>query len=227
MLAGNLTLSYLTLDNSAGNYVGGAHNTDAFDVGTSDGIHIDHANITNQDDCLAINSGYVCFLKAPSVIYLANPQQNIAFTNGVCDGGHGLSIGSVGGRTLNDVINVTISDSIIRNSDNGVRIKTVYNATGTVRNITYANIFLENIDTYGIDVQQDYLNGSPNKMPTNGISVSGLTLRNITGSVTSNALREYVLCGTGSCYDWNWSGVNVTGGKAATTCSNVPATAFC
>lgn len=59
VLAGNLTLSNLTLDNSAGNYVGGAHNTDAFDIGTSDGIYITGANITNQDDCMAINSGYV------------------------------------------------------------------------------------------------------------------------------------------------------------------------
>jgi polygalacturonase len=54
-----LTLSGITIDNSAGDTAGG-HNTDAFDVGSSDGITISGANVKNQDDCLAINSGTVC-----------------------------------------------------------------------------------------------------------------------------------------------------------------------
>lgn len=226
--AGNLTISHITHDNSAGNYVGGAHNTDTFDIGTSDGIYIDHANVTNQDDCMAINSGYVCLIIFKRTMEkTANDYQNIVFSNGICDGGHGLSIGSVGGRALNDVVNVTVRDSIIRNSENGVRIKTVYGATGSVRNVTYANIALSNITIYGIDIQQDYENGSPTGTPTNGVPVSGLTLSNITGSVAAGALEEYILCGNGSCYNWNWTGINVTGGKRATTCSNIPATAFC
>lgn len=53
---------------------------DAFDVGESTGIRIQGANIKNQDDCLAINSG-----------------TDIEFTGATCSGGHGISIGSVGG----------------------------------------------------------------------------------------------------------------------------------
>ena len=71
----NLTLTDITVDDSAGDALGG-HNTDAFDVGDSTGITITGANIMNQDDCLAINSG-----------------TDITFTGGTCSGGHGLSIG--------------------------------------------------------------------------------------------------------------------------------------
>jgi polygalacturonase len=53
-----LTLSGITIDNSAGDSEGAA-NTDGFDVGDSSNITISGANVYNQDDCLAINSGTV------------------------------------------------------------------------------------------------------------------------------------------------------------------------
>jgi len=55
----SLTLSGITVDNSDGDSEGAA-NTDAFDVGDSTGITISGANVYNQDDCLAVNSGTVC-----------------------------------------------------------------------------------------------------------------------------------------------------------------------
>jgi polygalacturonase len=52
-----LTMSGITIDDSAGDSLG--HNTDAFDVGSSSNVYITGANVKNQDDCLAINSGTV------------------------------------------------------------------------------------------------------------------------------------------------------------------------
>lgn len=125
--ASGLTISDMTIDNSAGDANKLGHNTDAFDVGSSTGITITGAKVKNQDDCLAINSGSISpaiFLSQTplSNSFLTNPQ-NIKFTGGTCSGGHGLSIGSVGGRTDNDVSDITISSSTISNSQNGVRIK--------------------------------------------------------------------------------------------------------
>ncbi|KAI1095494.1 endopolygalacturonase [Rostrohypoxylon terebratum] len=207
--ATDLTLDTITIDNSAGDSAGG-HNTDAFDVGSSNGVKIINANIKNQDDCLAINSG-----------------SNIEFTGGTCSGGHGLSIGSVGGRSDNDVSNVVISNSKISNSQNGVRIKTVYDATGSVKNVTYSDITLSNITSYGIVIEQDYENGSPTGTPTTGVPITDLTLDNVSGSVASSATNVYILCGSGSCSDWTWTKVEVTGGKTSTKCSNIPSGASC
>ncbi len=58
-VSGSLTMSNLNIDDSAGDAGGLGHNTDAFDVGSSTGVTISGANVKNQDDCLAINSGTV------------------------------------------------------------------------------------------------------------------------------------------------------------------------
>jgi polygalacturonase len=205
----DLVLDKITIDNSAGDTQGG-HNTDAFDVGTSTGITISNAHVQNQDDCLAINSG-----------------NNIVFSGGYCSGGHGLSIGSVGGRANNDVSNVLITGSQIVNSDNGVRIKTVYDATGSVNNVTYSDITLSGIHKYGIVIEQDYQNGSPTGTPTGGVPITDVTIRGITGSVDSSATTVYILCAKGACSDWAWSGVSIAGGKKSSKCLNVPSPATC
>ncbi|KAG8625366.1 hypothetical protein KVT40_007117 [Elsinoe batatas] len=207
--AQNLNVKNVVMDNSAGD-TGGGHNTDAFDVGSSTGVHISGANVKNQDDCLAINSG-----------------TDISFTDGTCSGGHGLSIGSVGGRDDNTVKNIVISNSKISNSQNGVRIKTVYDATGSVSNVTYSGITLSNITKYGIVLEQDYENGSPTGTPTTGVPITDLTLNGVTGSVSSSATPIYILCGKGSCSGWTWKGVAVTGGKKSTKCLNIPSGASC
>ena len=209
--ANGLFMSNLVIDDSAGDVGSLGHNTDAFDIGDSSDVYITGANVKNQDDCLAINSG-----------------TNITFTNGTCSGGHGLSIGSVGGRSNNAVQDITISNSIIMNSQNGIRIKTVYGATGSVSGVTYAGITLSNITKYGIVIEQDYENGSPTGTPTTGVPITDLTLSSITGSIASSATGVYVLCGSsGSCSNWNWSGISMTGGKSSAGCENVPSGASC
>lgn len=201
--ATDLDVIDVTMDNSAGSSLG--HNTDAFDVGSSQNIYISGAVVKNQDDCLAINSG-----------------TNITFTGGTCSGGHGLSIGSVGGRTNNVVKTVSITNSKISDSDNGVRIKTVSGATGSVSGVTYSGITLSNIAKYGIVIEQDYENGSPTGTATTGVPITDLTISKVSGTVASTGTNVYILCGKGSCSDWTWSSNSVKGGKTSSKCTNIP-----
>ncbi|KAK2057402.1 family 28 glycosyl hydrolase [Colletotrichum caudatum] len=202
--AANLGVYDVSIDNSLGDSAGG-HNTDAFDVGSSAGVYISGAVVRNQDDCLAVNSG-----------------TNITFTGGDCSGGHGLSIGSVGGRSDNVVRDVVVSDSRVSDSDNGVRVKTVYGATGSVSNVRFAGITLSNIANYGIVIEQDYDNGKPKGTPTGGVPITGLTLSDVAGTVAPSGVEVYVLCAPGACSDWAWSGVSVTGGKRSANCTGIP-----
>ncbi|KAI0435165.1 glycoside hydrolase [Xylaria sp. FL1042] len=203
----NLTVKDVTVDDKDGAVLG--KNTDAFNINNADGVTIIGAQVWNQDDCVAINSG-----------------QNIYFGSGFCSGGHGLSIGSIGGQTTNVVSNVTFADSTVQKSQQSVRIKTISGATGTVEDITYRNIYLDgagvdaDYSDYGIIVTQSY-NGEDGE-PTNGVAVTGFVLQNVTGTVGSDALDIYIECGVGSCSDWSWSGVSVTGGKKSSSCLNVP-----
>lgn len=123
-----LTISGMTIDNSAGDSAGG-HNTDCFDIGSSNDVTITGAVCKNQDDCVAINSG-----------------TGITFTKGTCSGGHGLSIGSVGGRSDNTVDTVTFSDSTVTKSDNGIRVKASAGDTGKINKVTYSGITLSSIN---------------------------------------------------------------------------------
>ncbi|KAJ5776376.1 uncharacterized protein N7511_001387 [Penicillium nucicola] len=207
--ANDLTLSGVTIDNAAGD-AGGGHNTDAFDVGSSTGVYITNPIVHNQDDCLAVNSG-----------------TNVHFTGAKCTGGHGISIGSVGGRSDNTVNGVTIENCAITNSQNGVRVKTVSGATGSVKNVSYKDITLSGITKYGIVIEQDYENGSPTGTPTSGVPITGLTVSGVKGSVSSSATDVYILCASGACSGWTWSGNSVTGGKKSSKCKGIPSGASC
>lgn len=119
-----LTITGLTLDNSEGdepNAASGddaaAHNSDGFDISSTDTLTLSNTVVKNQDDCVAVTSG-----------------SNILVTGMTCSGGHGLSIGSVGGKSNNTVSGITFSDSTITDSENGCRIKSNSDTTGTVSN---------------------------------------------------------------------------------------------
>ncbi len=133
----------------------------------------------------------------------------------------------MGGRSDNTVEDVTIESSTVKDSQNGVRIKTVYDATGTVKSVTYKDITLSGITKYGIVIEQDYENGSPTGTPTTGVPITDLTLDGVTGTVDSSGTNIYILCGSGSCSSWTWEGVSVTGGETSTKCENVPSGASC
>ena len=132
----------------------------------------------------------------------------------------------MGGRSDNTVSNIIIENSSVLNSDKGVQIKTVSGASGKVSGVSYKNIKLSNIAKYGIVIEQNYENGSPTGELTTGVPITALTISDVTGSVSSSAKDVYILCGSGSCSGWTWSGVLVTGGKEA-SCENVPSGASC
>ncbi|KAK2039135.1 family 28 glycosyl hydrolase [Colletotrichum somersetense] len=207
-----LTVSGIVLDNSAGDApndksggLAAAHNTDGFGISSSDNVLLENINVHNQDDCVAVTSG-----------------TGIAVNNIYCYGGHGLSIGSIGGKGNNTVNGVTFANSSVVKSSNGCRIKSNSGTTGEVSNVTYKNITLTDIDTYGIDVQQDYLNGGPTGEPTNGVKISGINFIDVTGTATDRAYNYYILCGEGSCSDITFRNTKVTGGGKGGSC-NFPA----
>ncbi|OJJ58662.1 hypothetical protein ASPSYDRAFT_177453 [Aspergillus sydowii CBS 593.65] len=206
-----LTVTDMTIDNSAGDSEGG-HNTDGFDIGSSNNIVIKGAKVYNQDDCVAVNSG-----------------TQITFSGGTCSGGHGLSIGSVGGRDDNTVDTVTFEDSTVTKSDNGIRIKAKSGESGEIKGVTYSGITLDSINKYGILIEQNYDGGDLHGDPTSDLPITGLTVENISGSgaVASDGHNIAIVCGSSGCSDWTWTDVEVTGGEDYDECQNVPSVASC
>nr|XP_018264935.1 uncharacterized protein I303_03117 [Kwoniella dejecticola CBS 10117]OBR87093.1 hypothetical protein I303_03117 [Kwoniella dejecticola CBS 10117] len=209
-----LKITGVTVDDRAGDELGSdgktlGHNSDCFDVSATDAT-LDGNSCYNQDDCLAINKG-----------------SGITFSNNYCSGGHGISIGSIKSDAV--VSGVTISGNTVVNSDNGIRIKTIADATGgSVSDVTYTNNKVSGIANYGVVIQQDYLNGGPTGVPTNGIEIKNINFDSgNTVEVNSDARNGvYVLCGDGSCTGtWDWSGMTVSGAENSIT-GNPPITGF-
>ncbi|KAL6414307.1 polygalacturonase 3 [Ilyonectria robusta] len=205
----DMEVSDITLDNSAGDEANdssdgeaAAHNSDGFDISASDTVTMSNIWVHNQDDCVAVTSG-----------------SNIVIDGIYCYGGHGLSIGSIGGKSNNTVDTVTFANAQIVDSQNGARIKSNSGETGSVTNITYRNVTMSGITKYGIDVQQDYLNGGPTGEPTNGVTISDITFEDVTGTTTGSAYNYYVLCGSDSCSDFTYTGVSITGGSSGGSCN--------
>ncbi|KAF8736079.1 Glycosyl hydrolases family 28, partial [Rhizoctonia solani] len=195
-----LTISKVTVDNSDGNSSNSkssgkpaGHNTDGFDVSASD-VTIEDSTVSNQDDCIAINKGY-----------------NIIFKGNSCTGGHGISIGSISSGVT--VSGVQILNNVVKNNQNGLRIKTDASATGsTVSGITYSGNTVTGATKYGVIIDQSYPStlGTPGK----NVKISGVTFSGTnTISVASGAKEVEVNCGDCSG-TWNWSGLKVSGGSA-------------
>ncbi|EEY52929.1 polygalacturonase, putative [Phytophthora infestans T30-4] len=164
------TLSGLTIDSRDGN--GLAKNTDGFDLTKNDHITITHNKIYNQDDCLAMQS-----------------STNTVFSYNLCCGGHGISIGSLGGNSVDQsttVDGLTVEGNTIQNSDNGVRIKTIIGLKGLVSNVKYIDNELSNVKN-AVVMHSDYskAKGGYTGSPTSQVTISGVTISGLTGSATN------------------------------------------
>ncbi|KAG1686227.1 hypothetical protein DVH05_007065 [Phytophthora capsici] len=161
------TLTGLTIDSRAGNGI--AKNTDGFDLTKNDHITITGNKIYNQDDCLAMQS-----------------STNTVFSNNYCCGGHGISIGSLGGNAVDQsttVEGLTVEGNTIENSDNGIRIKTIIGLKGLVTNVKYLNNELSNVKN-AIVMHSDYskAKGGYTGAATSQVTISGVTVSGLTGS---------------------------------------------
>ncbi|KAE8976691.1 hypothetical protein PR001_g25347 [Phytophthora rubi] len=193
------TISGLLLDSRAGD--GKAKNTDGFDLSRNDGITITGNKIYNQDDCLAMQS-----------------STNTVFSNNYCCGGHGVSIGSLGGAAVDQsstVQGLTVQNNTIVNSDNGIRIKTIIGLQGLVSNVKYVQNKLSNVKN-AIVIHSDYskAKGGYTGSPTSLVTIEGVTISGLTGSATN----LYDICANSKVVSgWTFSGIEVsasTTGKA-------------
>ncbi|KAK7337662.1 hypothetical protein VNO77_18247 [Canavalia gladiata] len=105
-----------------------SRNTDGIHIENTKNVNIYSSVISNGDDCVSIGGG--CY--------------NVDIRNITCGPSHGISIGSLGRPNSRACVsNITVADSFIKHSDNGVRIKTWPGGEGEVFNVTFKNIEMD------------------------------------------------------------------------------------
>ncbi|KAF1320486.1 Polygalacturonase, partial [Globisporangium splendens] len=201
-------LDHLTLDSSAGD--GLAKNTDGFDLSSNNGVNITNNNILNQDDCLAMQS-----------------STNTHFIGNTCTGGHGISVGSIGGNAVDDtdtVSGLVVQNNKIVNSDNGIRIKTIVGSQGLVTGVTYIGNILMNVKN-AIVMHSDYSKsaGGYTGKATSAVAIKDITIDGLSGTATN--LYD-VFVNPNAVSGWKWSGITVKA-TAKGSCSGQPSTVTC
>ncbi|TYZ67182.1 hypothetical protein PybrP1_003202 [[Pythium] brassicae (nom. inval.)] len=185
------TLTKLTLDSRAGDGI--AKNTDGFDLSNNFGVSILNNIIINQDDCLAMQS-----------------STKTTFVGNSCTGGHGISIGSLGGDVTDasdTVSGLNVTDNKIINNTNGLRIKTIVGLKGLVTGVHYVNNVLTNVKN-AIVVHSDYskAKGGYVGTPTSAVVIKDITISGLSGTATN---IYDVLVNPSVVSGWKFSGITV------------------
>ncbi|GKA53031.1 exopolygalacturonase-like protein [Tanacetum coccineum] len=110
-------------------------------MGGSSQIKIHDSTIMTGDDCISMVSG----------------THDVEIWNVQCGPGHGFSIGSLGKYNKEEVVRgITVRDSSLRETQNGVRIKTWASATPNLASdIIFDKIYMDNVDN-PILIDQQY-----------------------------------------------------------------------
>ncbi|KAK7397088.1 hypothetical protein VNO78_18255 [Psophocarpus tetragonolobus] len=141
-------------------------NTDGIHIENTSNVIIYNSVISNGGDCVSIGAG--CY--------------NVDIRNITCCPSHGISIGSLGNYNSRACVSkITVSDSIIKHSDNGVRIKTWQGGRGAVSKLVFNNIEMEGVRN-PIIIDQYYCSSKNCQNQSNAVSVFNVTYSNIKGT---------------------------------------------
>ncbi|EXB37618.1 hypothetical protein L484_021824 [Morus notabilis] len=155
---------------------GNAPNTDGIHITHTQDIEISNSDIGTGDDCISIVSG----------------TQKVRTTDITCGPGHGISIGSLGGGSSEaHVSDVIVDRAKFSGTSNGVRIKTWQGGSGSVSNIKFLNIEMNNVYN-PIIIDQNYcIEKKSCNEQNSAVEVRDILYRNITGTSAAKVAVKF------------------------------------
>ncbi|XP_050216086.1 exopolygalacturonase clone GBGE184-like [Mercurialis annua] len=148
------------------NAPGDSPNTDGIHISQSNKVKIVRSVIATGDDCVGMIQG----------------STDITIKKVLCGPGHGISIGSLGKyQNEKDVRGVIVSNCTLRNTDNGIRIKTWGGSPPSqASSLIFQDIVMDNV-RHPIIIDQSYgSKGSPSR-----VKISDVRYTNIRGTTNS------------------------------------------
>ncbi|XP_047975050.1 probable polygalacturonase At1g80170 [Salvia hispanica] len=185
------------------------------DSPNTDGIHITGSTNVVLQDC-KIGTGDDC-------ISIVSESSNIKMKNIYCGPGHGISIGSLGKNNSTGMVEkVVLDNAFIRDTTNGLRIKTWQGGSGYVRAVRYQNVRMENVSN-PIIIDQFYCD-SPSKCEdqASAVEVSEIFYKNITGTSATRTTMKFACSDAFPCSNIVLSNINLQSedDDEETYCSN-------
>ncbi|KAH9941722.1 pectin lyase-like protein [Epithele typhae] len=200
-------------------------NSDGWDIYRSNQVTVRDSVVLNNDDCVSFKPN----------------STNIIVANMICNGSHGISVGSLGQYAMETdiVANVSVTNVTMINAQNGARIKvfggnpnpnsTVGGGSGYVKNVTFTDFFVQNVDN-PILINQCYsTNAAVCAQFPSKLTISDIHYINVTGTSSGHEGSVVVdLECSDICEDITATGTNISVGgsnKTATyVCKNIGTT---
>ncbi|XP_052171798.1 polygalacturonase-like [Diospyros lotus] len=185
-------------------------NTDGIHITDTQNIQISSCVIGTGDDCISIVSG----------------SQKVKATDITCGPGHGISIGSLGsGNSKAFVSDVLVNGAKLYGTQNGLRIKTWQGGSGSVSNIKFLNVQMNNVDN-PIIIDQSYCDqNKPCKEQGSAVQVKDVLYQNIQGTSASDVAINFSCSKDFPCEGIVLQSVNIkregVAAAAKATCNNV------
>ncbi|KAB2045702.1 hypothetical protein ERO13_D01G149400v2 [Gossypium hirsutum] len=172
------------------------------DSPNTDGIHITKSTNIVLQDC-KIGTGDDC-------ISIVNGSSTIKMKRIYCGPGHGVSIGSLGeDNSVGIVTNVVLDTALLRETTNGVRIKTWQGGSGYVRGVRFENVRMEDVAN-PIIIDQFYCDSPTTcQNQTSAVQISQIVYRNISGTTKSKQAIKFACSNTVPCSNLVLSNVNL------------------
>ncbi|CAI9785150.1 unnamed protein product [Fraxinus pennsylvanica] len=177
----NSPLCHLKFDNSEGVKINNitisapetSPNTDGVHLQNTKDVEIQHSNIACGDDCVSIQTG--C--------------SNVHIHHIGCGPGHGISLGGLGkDKSVACVSNIKVENIVMANTLYGARIKTWQGGLGSVKNVTFSNIQLSEVQV-PIMIDQYYCDKNICKNQTGAVAVSGVKFDQIIGTYSAQPIH--------------------------------------
>ncbi|KAK6252523.1 hypothetical protein QUC31_014243 [Theobroma cacao] len=172
------------------------------DSPNTDGIHITGSTNVVLQDC-KIGTGDDC-------ISIVNASSAIKMKRIYCGPGHGVSIGSLGkDNSMGIVTKVVLDTAFLRETSNGVRIKTWQGGSGYVRGVRFENVRMEDVAN-PIIIDQFYCDSPTTcQNQTSAVQISQIMYRNISGMTKSTEAMKFACSDTVPCLNIVLSNINL------------------
>ncbi|CDY44150.1 BnaA09g31020D [Brassica napus] len=174
------------------------------DSPNTDGIHITGSTNVVLQDC-KIGTGDDC-------VSIVNGSSNIKMKRIYCGPGHGISIGSLGNNNSTGIVTKVVLDTaLLRETTNGLRIKTYQGGSGYVQDVRFTNVEMQDVSN-PILIDQFYCdNPTSCQNQTSAVKISQVMYRNITGTTKSEKAIKFACSDTVPCSHIVLNNVNLEG----------------
>ncbi|KAF3944821.1 hypothetical protein CMV_028750 [Castanea mollissima] len=163
---------------------GDSPNTDGIHITESTNVVLENCKIGTGDDCVSI----------------VNASSAIKMKTIYCGPGHGISIGSLGKDNSTGIVTKVVLDTaFLKETTNGLRIKTWQGGSGYVRGIRYQNVRMQDVEN-PIIIDQFYCDSpSACQNQTSAVNISQIFYKDVSGTTKSAKAMKFACSDTVPC----------------------------